>query len=161
MYSIAKDIGDILKQSGKTIATAESITGGLIASAFVSVPNSSGWFLQGCVTYSNEAKADRLNVHRETLEKYGAVSKQVAKEMAEGIRVTSKADIGISTTGYAGPTGGDKQNPIGTVYIGISTRSRTAVYRVRLLGSRNRVRRQAAFLALALAKGLIISELQS
>ena len=128
MYSIAKDIGDILKQSGKTIATAESITGGLIASAFVSVPNSSGWFLQGCVTYSNKQKR-QAECAQKTFEKYGAVSSRSQKKW-RGHRVTSKY-IGISTTGYAGPTGGTSK-PHRHVYIGIGTKQNGS-YRVRLL----------------------------
>lgn len=148
LHSLAKEVGDSLHQQHKTIATAESITGGLIASTFVSVPNCSNWFLQGCVTYTNESKIERLNIDNNMLNAYGAVSKQVAIGMAKGIRETAKSDIGISTTGYAGPNGGDSINTVGTVFIGISTKTNTTAYKVKLIGSRNQIRKQAAFLAL-------------
>ncbi|NLB61121.1 MAG: CinA family protein [Clostridiales bacterium] len=147
-YCVAQEIGESLTKQHKTVATAESITGGLIASTLVSIPNCSNWFLQGCVTYSNESKSDRLNVDNNTLIAYGAVLKQVAIEMAKGIRETAKSDIGISTTGYAGPAGGDVHNPVGTVFIGISTENKSTAYKVKLLGNRNQVRKQATILAL-------------
>ncbi len=101
-----------------TIACAESCTGGLVAAAFTDMPGISSVFKEGAVTYSNEAKMKRLGVKKETLDKYGAVSAQTAAEMAEGIAKTSGCEIGVSTTGIAGPGGGTIEKPVGLVYIG-------------------------------------------
>ena len=101
-----------------TIACAESCTGGLVATAFTDMPGISSVFKEGAVTYSNEAKMKMLGVKKETLDKYGAVSAQTAAEMAEGIAKTSGCEIGVSTTGIAGPGGGTIEKPVGLVYIG-------------------------------------------
>ena len=142
--SLAEECVKSLKEKGLTIATAESCTGGLLASAFISVPGSSECFKEGCVTYSNESKISRLGVSSETIEKYTAVSTETAIEMAKGIKRNLNADIGISTTGYAGPGGGDSMNPVGTVYVGISFKEKNFCYRLLLNGSRNQIREQAA-----------------
>ena len=107
------------------IACAESCTGGLVASRIVNVANASRVLNASFVTYANEAKMKLLSVKEETLEKYGAVSTETAREMAEGIRRLSKADYGISTTGIAGPSGGTPDKPVGTVCIGISSEKGT------------------------------------
>lgn len=133
----------LLKVNGKTIATAESCTGGMLASKLVSVPGSSIWFKEGCVTYSNEAKVNRLGVKPETIEMHGAVSRETAFEMAEGIRGTSGADIGLSTTGYAGPDPSGSEVPVGLVYIGISDETGTHVKELHLTGNRERIRNLA------------------
>ncbi len=101
-----------------TIACAESCTGGLVAAAFTDMPGISSVFKEGAVTYSNEAKMKMLGVKKETLDKYGAVSPETAAEMAEGIAKTSGCEIGVSTTGIAGPGGGTEEKPVGLVYIG-------------------------------------------
>jgi nicotinamide-nucleotide amidase len=113
----------------RTIAVAESCTGGLIAHRITNVSGSSGVFINGCITYSNESKVRLLGVHEETLKAHGAVSEEIAREMAEGIRSRSRTDFGISTTGIAGPTGGTPEKPVGLVYIGLATKERTAVQR--------------------------------
>lgn len=113
----------------RTIAVAESCTGGLIAHRLTNVSGSSGVFINGCITYSNESKVRLLGVHEETLKAHGAVSEEIAREMAEGIRSRSRTDFGISTTGIAGPTGGTPEKPVGLVYIGLATKERTAVQR--------------------------------
>ncbi|MBQ0080612.1 MAG: competence/damage-inducible protein A [Alistipes sp.] len=105
----------------ETLSVAESCTGGYLASLFTSQSGASGYFLAGVVSYSNEAKAEILGVSREDLMRYGAVSEQVAVQMAQGVRKVSGATYAISTTGIAGPTGGSLEKPVGTVYIGIST----------------------------------------
>lgn len=105
----------------KTIATAESCTGGLIAKRLTDIPGSSAVFIGSCVTYSNEAKMKLVGVRKETLDKYHAVSAETAIEMARGVREVLGSDIGISTTGIAGPDGGTIEKPVGTVYVGIST----------------------------------------
>jgi nicotinamide-nucleotide amidase len=118
--SIQETAGKLLKRSGLTLAIAESCTGGLAASKVTDVPGSSEYFLDGLVSYSNSSKEKVLGVKKNTIRKYGAVSRQTAEEMAEGIRNLSGADIGLSTTGIAGPSGGTKNKPVGLVWIGYS-----------------------------------------
>lgn len=118
-----KVIGDLLRKKKLTIAAAESCTGGLISSKITDVSGSSDYFLDSVVSYSNQSKINLLGVKKSTLKKYGAVSKQTAIEMAEGIRRRSGADIGISTTGIAGPTGGTKNKPVGLIWIGYSDKN--------------------------------------
>ena len=110
-----------LINEGRTVATAESCTGGLIAKRLTDVPGASSVYLGSCVTYANSAKEALVGVKHETLEKYGAVSEQTATEMARGVRKALGADIGISTTGIAGPGGGTPEKPVGTVWVGISS----------------------------------------
>ena len=133
--------------SGKkplTISTAESCTGGMVASKLIEVPGISENFIESIVSYSNEAKIKRLKVKKETLEKYGAVSEEVAREMLAGL----KTDIGISTTGIAGPDGGTKDKPVGLVYIGIKVKDEVKVFKRELKGDRNKIRQRAMMHAL-------------
>lgn len=140
---------NLLIESGKTIATAESCTGGLIAERITSIPGASQVFLQGVVAYSNQSKIERLKVSKDTLAKYGAVSHQTAEEMVKGIIETSGADIGVAVTGIAGPGGGSKDKPVGLVYIGIGDkRGFLCVKKYNLLGDRKRVQQSSASLAL-------------
>ena len=127
-----------------TISTAESCTGGMIASKLIEVPGISTNFIEGIVSYSNEAKIKRLKVKKETLEKYGAVSEEVAREMLAGL----KTDVGISTTGIAGPGGGTKDKPVGLVYIGIKVKNEVKVFKRELKGDRNKIRQRAMMHAL-------------
>ncbi len=113
----------------QTIAVAESCTGGTIANRITNVSGSSEVFINGCVTYSNESKTRLLGVSGKTLVEHGAVSEEVAREMAEGVRTGSGADFGISTTGIAGPTGGTPEKPVGLVYIGFATPKGTDIQR--------------------------------
>ena len=133
--------------SGKkplTISTAESCTGGMVASKLIEVPGISENFIESIVSYSNEAKIKRLKVKKETLEKYGAVSEEVAREMLAGL----KTDVGISTTGIAGPGGGTKDKPVGLVYIGIKVKNEVKVFKRELKGDRNKIRQRAMMHAL-------------
>lgn len=127
-----------------TISTAESCTGGMIASKLIEVSGISANFIEGIVSYSNEAKIKRLKVKKETLEKYGAVSEEVAREMLAGL----KTDIGISTTGIAGPGGATKDKPVGLVYIGIKVKNEVRVFRRELKGDRNKIRQRTMMHAL-------------
>ena len=127
-----------------TISTAESCTGGMIASKLIEVPGISKNFIESIVSYSNEAKIKRLKVKKETLEKYGAVSEEVAREMLAGL----KTDVGISTTGIAGPGGGTKDKPVGLVYIGIKVKDEVKVFKRELKGDRNKIRQRAMMHAL-------------
>ena len=127
-----------------TISTAESCTGGMIASKLIEVPGISENFIESIVSYSNEAKIKRLKVKKETLEKYGAVSEEVAREMLAGL----KTDVAISTTGIAGPGGGTKEKPVGLVYIGIRVKDEVKIFRRELKGDRNKIRQRAMMHAL-------------
>lgn len=118
-------ISSILKEKKLKIATAESCTGGLISHTLTNISGSSDYFDRGIISYSNRAKKELLDVPKSMLKKYGAVSKQVAEIMAKSVRKKSKVDIGISSTGIAGPTGGTRDKPVGLVYIGISTEEKT------------------------------------
>jgi len=135
---------DLLRKKGCTLAAAESCTGGLISDRITNVPGASDVFLEGCVTYSNQAKTTRLGVSPETLAAYGAVSMQTAREMAVGIRKTSKADIGIAITGIAGPGGGSVQKPVGLVYMAIADQNGAEAKKFRLTGNRIRIKNGSA-----------------
>lgn len=124
---ITEVVGKILKQKQLTIATAESCTGGLIANTITDIPGCSSWFQGGIVAYSNQVKSTQLSVKQETLDTYGAVSEQTAREMAENVRQRYRADIGISTTGIAGPGGAVPGKPVGTIYIGYANAEETVV----------------------------------
>jgi nicotinamide-nucleotide amidase len=130
----------LLIEHGITISLAESCTGGMIASRLTDVPGISKVFNRGIVSYSNEAKMENLSVSPETLEKYGAVSRQTAIEMAEGVRKTAKTDLGISVTGIAGPDGGTDQKPVGLVYVALADKSGCDCRELRLTGNRDRIR---------------------
>jgi len=120
---------NLLKQRKETLATAESCTGGLIATRITNVSGASEVFLAGYVTYANSAKTDVLNVDSKLIDKHGAVSKAVARAMAEGARTRAASTYGIATTGIAGPTGGSDEKPVGTVYIGLASEDSGTVAR--------------------------------
>ncbi|RMD90103.1 MAG: competence/damage-inducible protein A [Calditrichaeota bacterium] len=113
-------VAQLLFQLKKTVAVAESCTGGLLAHKLTNISGSSDYFERGVVSYSNQAKMDILGVRAETLQKFGAVSEQTAVEMAQGVRKISRTDFGLSTTGIAGPTGGTPEKPVGLVYVGFA-----------------------------------------
>lgn len=129
-------ISNMLKNQKLVIATAESCTGGLIAHTLTNISGSSEYFDRGIVSYSNRAKMELLDVPEDMLKKYGAVSMEVAKSMAKGVRIKSNVDIGISTTGIAGPTGGSKEKPVGLVFIAVSTERNTVVKKFNFSGDR-------------------------
>lgn len=145
--SMQETVAQMLVKRNKTIAVAESCTGGLVASRLIEYPGISSVLLEGAVTYSNEAKMRRLGVKRETLEAYGAVSAETAVEMAEGIAKSSGASIGLSTTGVAGP-GPSEGKPEGLVFIGVYIEGKTYVKELNLAGKRNVIRERAAYNAL-------------
>ena len=148
-----------LEARGMTIACAESCTGGLIAKRITDVSGASGVFGYGCVTYWNEAKMGLLGVRPETIEQYTEVSEQCALEMARGVRKLSGADVGISTTGYAGPTGGTAEHPVGTVFIGLSWEGGETVLRPdpRYMKTREQVRQKAASHAFDLVRRYVLN----
>lgn len=128
-----------LRKDKKTLSVAESCTGGLLADSFINVSGASDVFMEGVVTYSNEAKVERLGVKKETLEKYGAVSEETAREMVVGL----KTDVGISVTGIAGPLGGTLEKPVGLVYMGIKNENEILVEKKVFKGSRRKIRERA------------------
>lgn len=136
-------IGEMLVNRGLTISTAESCTGGMVSSRLINYPGISQSLLEGVVTYSNEAKMNRINVKKEILEKFGAVSHEVASQMAEGVAKTSGADIGISTTGVAGPGGGTAEKPVGRVYVGLYYKGKITTKELNLVGDRQKIRVKA------------------
>ncbi|WP_394739720.1 CinA family protein [Natronococcus roseus] len=114
------DVADVMRETGDTLAVAESCTGGLIGAAITAVPGASDYFDSGLTTYAYDAKRRHLGVSREALDEHGAVSEPVAREMAQGVRDATDTTWGIATTGVAGPTGGTEDDPVGTVYVGIA-----------------------------------------
>lgn len=125
--SVTKLLIKALEKKGMKVATAESCTGGLISKLLTDEAGVSEVFDCGVCSYANHIKEKILGVNPEDLEEFGAVSPQVAAQMAEGVRALANADIGISTTGIAGPTGGSHQKPVGTVFIGIATKDKTRI----------------------------------
>ena len=141
-------IGKLLSERGETLSVAESCTGGLIGYRLTEVSGSSDYFVEGAVTYSNEAKIASLGVSEESIKKHGAVSAEVAEGMAKGVRERSKTDYGISVTGIAGPTGGTQEKPVGTVFVGYSDAAGTASLKLYLPGDRNLIRWRSSQAAL-------------
>lgn len=151
MIAPAQTLSDLLRAKGWVMASAESCTGGMIAAAITDLGGSSSVFDRGFVTYSNQAKMDMLGVSRETLGEHGAVSAQVAEEMASGALAHSKAHIAISVTGIAGPSGGSADKPVGLVYMGIAVRGNKAeAHKFIFEGDRKAVREQSVSQALSL-----------
>jgi nicotinamide-nucleotide amidase len=149
---IEEVIGRLLVERGLRIAVAESCTGGLIADKITNVPGSSRYFERGVVAYSNEAKVQILGVPEDLIKEHGAVSRQVAEAMAEGVRRISGADIGISTTGIAGPTGATPNKPIGLVWIGYSDKDGTFAKEFRFGDDRLENKQRASQMALEILR---------
>jgi nicotinamide-nucleotide amidase len=146
--SLHEVCGKLMTKKGLTLSVAESCTGGLISSTIVSMPGSSAFFLEGAVTYSNIAKQRRLGVKEKTLDSFGAVSRETALEMAEGMQKSSCSDIALSVTGIAGPSGGSLEKPVGLVYIGIADALGTDAFEFRFNGNRERIRQLSMLNAL-------------
>ncbi len=141
---IEKTIGDLLRKRGWTLSIAESCTGGLVCDRITDISGSSDYFMGGMVTYSNESKERHLGIPRKDIERYGAVSAQVARKMAQGIRKTFGTTLGLSTTGIAGPTGGSLKKPVGLVFIGLSDGKRTMIKKEIFKGSRRTIKEHSA-----------------
>ncbi|MBR5535848.1 MAG: competence/damage-inducible protein A [Clostridia bacterium] len=154
--SMEKVVVDSLNKRHMTLATCESCTGGLIGQLLTKVSGASEVYGFGFVTYANEAKMQLVGVKKETLDAYGAVSEETAREMAEGARRVSGSDIAVSVTGIAGPTGGTEDKPVGLVYIGISDKNGTEAFRFVQSGDRERVRKKSALCALDLVRRRIL-----
>lgn len=149
-------LGKALRSVGRTIATAESCTGGLIASRITDVPGASEYFLQGFVTYSNRAKTELLGVPPELLAKHGAVSEPVARAMAEGCRRVARSDYAIAVTGIAGPSGGTPEKPVGLVYIAVADAEGTEVIRHVWPSTRSQFKARVSQFALNLARKRVL-----
>lgn len=146
---LARRLGTRLKKRGLKLATAESCTGGWIAQAVTAVAGSSGWFERGFVTYSNDAKRELLGVRARTLSRHGAVSEATAREMAAGALARSRAQVAVAVTGIAGPGGGTRRKPVGTVCFAWSRKRRAPESVVKhFRGSREGIRRQSVAFAL-------------
>ena len=156
--SMQELVHGLLTERKQTLATAESCTGGSIAARFTALPGASAYFRCGVVAYSNEAKADILGVRADDIARYGAVSEQVARQMAEGARRVAGADYAIATTGIAGPTGGSEEKPVGTVWIAVATPERT-VAQLRQCGSdRGQIIDRASAFAIGLLRDCLNGE---
>ena len=130
-------IGSLLREKGLTISFAESCTGGYLSHLITSVSGSSDYLMGSVVSYSNEVKMKQLGVKAETLENHGAVSEETAIEMAEGVRKALDTDIGFSTTGIAGPTGGTEEKPVGTIWLAFSSKEKIKTLKLSLVGTRD------------------------
>ena len=146
-----KKLIEKLNEKHMTISTAESCTGGMIGACITSVAGASNVYNEGHITYSNEAKEKNLGVSHETLETYGAVSENTAREMADGVRKKSNSDIGIAVTGIAGPGGGTIDKPVGLVYIGVATKDSVEAHKFIFSGGRDDVRKSTVESAIRLA----------
>jgi len=153
---LEETIGALLRERRLTIATAESCTGGLVADRITNVSGSSSYFERGVITYSNHSKTELLGVPEKLLQACGAVSKEVAEAMAAGIRRMAGTDIGVSTTGIAGPTGGSQEKPVGTVWIGYADAHSTVAVRFQFGDERIRVKERASQAALEMVRRKIL-----
>lgn len=152
-------VGNLLKQNGKTVSVAESCTGGLIGMRLTEVPGSSGYFIEGAVTYANEAKIKTLKVPEQILIDHGAVSAEVAEAMAAGMRERAGTDYAISVTGIAGPDGGTEKKPVGTVFIGYSDTKKTKSIKFIFPGDRELIRWRSSQAALDYLRRQMLKEL--
>jgi len=156
LLTLVRKLADRLLAEGRMLATAESCTGGLIAKCVTDLPGSSAWFERGWVTYSDRAKRQELGVAAGLLKRHGAVSEPVARAMARGALKHSRASVAVAVTGIAGPDGGSRDKPVGTVWIAWawqeSADPRVVSWRYRFEGDRDAVRRQTTATAL---KGLV------
>ena len=152
----AEKTANLLKKSKKTLAIAESCTGGLLAHQLTNIPGSSQFLKAAVIAYSNEAKTKLLKVPGPTIHQFGAVSAQTAMAMAQGARNLLRADYGISITGIAGPGGGSKAKPVGLTYIAVATTLETLCLKCQFTGSRLKIKSAAASEALRLLQEFLI-----
>ena len=157
--TLASVVGGMLLERGLMLATAESCTGGLLGARVTDIAGSSAWYAGGFVTYANARKVAVLGVREDTLREFGAVSHETAIEMARGVLARTGADMALSTTGVAGPSGGSDAKPVGTVYVAVAER-RGSIYsrRFHFPGDRATVRSRTAHLALASARFALLGE---
>lgn len=155
--SLEQSVVDLLLANNLTVTTVESCTGGLLAGRLINVPGVSEIFKMGHITYSNKAKRKIVGVRRKTLEKYGAVSGQVVKEMVGGVLQITRADVAVSVSGIAGPDGGTPEKPVGLVYIACSVCGTVTVQECHFSGTRRKIRESAVAAALVLMRRCIMA----
>ncbi len=153
---LAEEVGELLKSKGFSVATAESCTGGKLGDMITEVPGSSDYFLGGIVSYSNQVKLEHLGVDEGVLNSKGAVSEEVALQMAAGVRTMMHANIGVGITGIAGPTGGTTEKPVGLVFIAVSSDKDSVCTRNLFAGSRSDVKTLSAVKALEMVKDFLL-----
>lgn len=156
--SVQELVHDRLTERGLTLAVAESCTGGTIAARFTALPGASAYFRCGVVAYSNEAKHDLLGVDPQAIERHGAVSEEVARQMAQGVRRAARADYAVATTGIAGPTGGSERKPVGTVWIAVATPAGTTAVCRQCGTDRRQIIDRAAAVAISLLRDALREE---
>jgi nicotinamide-nucleotide amidase len=157
--TVDDQVATLLRGARRTIAVAESCTGGLLAARLTNPPGASEYVLGGIVAYSNEAKIAHAGVARETIERHGAVSEQVARELAAGARIRFGADVGVGVTGVAGPGGGSEEKPVGLVWLSVAGADGAGLTRsVRLPGGRTDVRERAVTVAMHMIRRLLRGE---
>lgn len=154
--TLEKAVVDLLLANDLTVSTIESCTGGMLAARLINIPGVSEVFKYGYITYSNKAKRKVVGVKKSSLHKYGAVSAQVASEMATGPAMISKADVNVSITGIAGPDGGSAEKPVGLVYIGCCVKGKTTVKEYHFMGNRAKIRESSVSAALTLMRQCIL-----
>ena len=155
---LSREIQQYLYESGLTLGTAESCTGGRIAEAIISVPGASAYFKGGIISYTNDVKENVLGVPAETIEKNGAVSSECVARMAEGVRKLTGSDYSIATSGIAGPGGGSEDKPVGLVWVGVSSASGTRTCKFMFKGDRIRNMERFASSALNVLREKIMSD---
>lgn len=158
--SMEKVVGKLLLDHDLKLAVAESCTGGMICQKLTNLPGSSAYLLGGVVSYSNSLKTIYLDVSSALLDQHGAVSREVAEQMAVGVRARSEADIGLAVTGIAGPDGGSTEKPVGTIYIAIATAEENWVTKFHFAGDRNQIREITAQSGLDLIRKYLLQKLQ-
>lgn len=154
--TLEKSVVDLLIGNDLTLTCAESCTGGMLSARLINVPGVSELYKSGMVTYSNKAKRRFLNVKKPTLQKYGAVSKQTAQEMAKGAAFIAKADVAVAITGIAGPDGGTEEKPVGLVYIACNVKGDITVKEYHFNGNRSKIRENATTAALTLMRSCVL-----
>jgi nicotinamide-nucleotide amidase len=155
--TFAESVGALCRERGLTLATAESCTGGLVASLITEPPGASDYFVGGVVSYANEVKIATLGVDAAILDARGAVSTEVARAMAEGARRALRADVALALTGIAGPGGGTAEKPVGLVHYAVAAPSGTTDRERVFVGTRQQVQRRAAFAGLALVREVLLA----
>lgn len=151
LEAISAEIVSVFTQKGLTLGTAESLTGGMIAASVAGVSGASAVLMGGIVSYDPRIKHELLGVDQQIIDTVGVVSQPCAWQMAEGAREALKVDVAVSATGLAGPTGGTPETPVGTVFIGVSSKNQTKVDECHFTGDRQSIRRQSAAHALQMA----------
>jgi PncC family amidohydrolase len=146
------DVGNMLREKRWSVSIAESCTGGLVGSFLTSISGSSDYFSGGVIAYSDKVKKSVLSVSTSVLHKFGAVSEEVVKEMAKGVKKLFGTDVGIAVSGIAGPTGGSREKPVGTVVMGVDIPGKIITNILHLEGERNRIREMASIKVLEMLK---------